>query len=129
MRFRKPILKVRALSSLGSTPVFMRDTSSVLAHTISWRPPDEGIILVELYGGIGTRLAAVLEVGLMVRQYIYVDDSQVSTRVAHHQIHQLMMLYSQQLDPSAIHGCFACLPVMLHLLVRETYEGWVPWIW
>ena len=32
--------------------------------------------------GIGTRLAAVLEASLMVCEYVYVDDSQVSTHVA-----------------------------------------------
>ena len=46
------------LSHSSTTPV-IRDTSSALAHTISWRPPNERITLVELFGGIGTRLVAV----------------------------------------------------------------------
>jgi hypothetical protein len=28
--------------------------------TIHWKPPDDGIVLLELFGGIGTSLAAVL---------------------------------------------------------------------
>ena len=66
--------------------------------------------LVELFGGISTGLAAVLETGLTVRRYVYVDNSQVSTRVARHHLHQLMVLYPQQLPPTAIHGCFSRLP-------------------
>ena len=75
-----------------------------------WRPPDTGITLVELFGGIGTGLAAVLEAGLTVRRYVYVDNSQVSTRVARHHFHQLMGLYPHQLHPSAVRGCFTRLP-------------------
>ena len=61
---------------------------------------------MEIFGGIGIGLAAVLKVGLKVRQYVYVDNSQVSTRVARHHLHQLMVLYPQQLYPTAIRGCF-----------------------
>ena len=86
------------------------DAPSALAHPISWRPPDAGITLVELLGGIGTGLAAVLEVGLTIRRYVYVDNSPVSTCVARHHIHKLMVLYPQQLSPTAIRGCFSCLP-------------------
>ena len=62
---------------------------------------------MELFGGIGTGLAVVLEAGLMVRRYIYVDNSRVSTRVARYHLHQLMVLYPQQLSPT---GCFSSLP-------------------
>ena len=51
----------------------------------------------------------MLEASLMVCQYVYEDDSQVSTCVAHHHIHQLMVLYPQLLDPTAIRRCFARL--------------------
>ena len=74
------------------------------------RPPDLGITLVELFGGIGMGLAAVLETGLTVRRYVYVDNSPVSTHVARHHLHQLMVLYPQQLHPTAICGCFSRLP-------------------
>ena len=61
--------------SLGfMTPVIL-DSPSALAHPILWRPPDKGITLMEVFGGIGTRLAAVLEVGLTVRRYVYVDNN------------------------------------------------------
>ena len=34
--------------------------------TIHWKPPDDGIVLLELFGGIGTSLAAVLQAGIKV---------------------------------------------------------------
>ena len=74
------------LSLTPSTSV-VPDAPSALAHPILWRPPDVGITLVELFGGIGTGLAAVLEVALTVRRYVYVDNSPMSTRVARHHFH------------------------------------------
>ena len=68
--------------SLTPTTPLLTDIPSLLAHPIVWRPPDVRIILVGLFGGIGAGLAAVLEAGLIIRRYVYVDNSQVSTRVA-----------------------------------------------
>jgi hypothetical protein len=34
--------------------------------TIHWKPLNDGIVLLELFGGIGTSLAAVLQVGIKV---------------------------------------------------------------
>ena len=74
---------------------------------------------MELFGGIGTGLAAVLEAGLTVRQYVYVDDSPVSTRAARHHLHRLMVLYPQQLLPTTIRGCFGRLPRDITLISEE----------
>jgi hypothetical protein len=35
--------------------------------TIHWKPPDDGIVLLELFGGIGTSLAVVLQVGIKIQ--------------------------------------------------------------
>ena len=96
--------------SLSSTTLVTSDSLSTLARPILWCPPDNGITLVELFGAIGIGLAAVLEAGLTVNRYVYVDNSPVSTRTARHHLHQLMMLYPQQLHPTAIRGCFLRLP-------------------
>jgi hypothetical protein len=96
--------------SLSSTTPFILDGPSTLARPILWCLPDTGITLVELFGGITTGLAAILEAGLTVTRYVNVDNSPVSTRVARHHLHQLMVLYPQQLHPTAIHGCFSRLP-------------------
>ena len=96
--------------SLISTIPIISDSLFMLARPILWRPPNTGITLVEMFRGIGTWLAAVLEVGLTVTQYVYVENSQVSTRVARHHLHQLMVLYPQQLHPIVIHECFSRIP-------------------
>ena len=72
-----------------------------------------GITLMELFGSIGTGLAAVLEAGLIVRRYVYVDNSQVR-----HHLRQLMVLYLQQLPPSAIRGCFSRFPRDITLISK-----------
>jgi hypothetical protein len=43
------------------------------SFTIHWRPPEDGIVLLELFGGIGSGLVTVLQVRLKVKRYIYVD--------------------------------------------------------
>ena len=68
--------------SLASTIPVIPDSPSTLSHPIVWRLPDVGITLVELFGGIGTRFAAVLKAGLTGQQYVYVDNSHMSTRAA-----------------------------------------------
>ena len=95
---------------LRSTTLVIPDTPLVLVHPILWRPLDKGKILVTLFGGIHIGLAAMLEVGLMIQYYVYVDNFQVSTRVVRHHLHRLMVLYSQQLEPNAECGCFSRLP-------------------
>ena len=43
------------------------NTPSPLAHPIPWCLPDEGITLVELFGGIGIEVVAMLEASLTIR--------------------------------------------------------------
>lgn len=98
------------VNQLDAPPLSVDSSTSLLARTIQWRPPDEGITLVELFAGIGTGLAAVLEAGLKVRRYIHVDSGFAANRAARHHMQRLLALYPEQLPPSAIHGCFGKLP-------------------
>jgi hypothetical protein len=52
--------------------------------TIHWKPPDDGIVLLELFGGIGTGLAAVLQAGIKIQRYVYVDTDEAARQVAKH---------------------------------------------
>ena len=52
-------------------------------------------------------------------QYIYVYDNVVSTFVACHHLHHLMVLSPQQLNSTAIHGCFGCLHHDIALINEE----------
>jgi hypothetical protein len=56
------------------------------SSTIHWRPPVDGIVLLELFGGISSGLVAVLQAGLKVKR-------------------SFMLMWMRQLDrwPSDIH--------------------------
>lgn len=41
--------------------------------TIHWKALEDGIVFLDLFGGIGRSLAAVLKAGIKVKRYIYVD--------------------------------------------------------
>ena len=97
------------VDTLDAAPLSIDASTPLLARTIQWRPPDEGITLVELLAGIGTGLAAVLEARLKVRRYIHVDSGFAANRAARHHIQRLLALYLEQLPPSAIRGCFGKL--------------------
>jgi hypothetical protein len=43
------------------------------SSTIHWKPPKDGIVLLKLFGRIGSGLVAVLQARLKVKRYIYVD--------------------------------------------------------
>ena len=74
---------------------------------------------MEPFRGIGTILADVVEVGLTVWQYVYVDNNHMSTRVAYHHLYQLMVLYPHQLNLTTIRGCFGILPRDITLISDE----------
>ena len=93
---------------LGETPLPSFLFSFI--QPIRWQPPHESIAIVEIFGGIGTSLAAVLEAGITVRRYIHVDSGYATNRNVRHHIQQLLVRYPVQLSASAILGCFGQLP-------------------
>ena len=108
-----------AVTSLDPEEVSFTSSSSIFARPIHWHPPEDGITLVELFAGIGTGLAAVLEAGIKVRRYIHVDTGFVSNKAARHHLQRLLALYPEQLSSSAIHGCFGQLPRDVTLISDE----------
>jgi hypothetical protein len=51
--------------------------------TIHWRLSKEGITLLELFGGVAIGLAIVLQVGIKVKSYLYVDNGGWAKKVGH----------------------------------------------
>ena len=102
---------------LGETPP--TSSSFSFAQPIRWQPPPEGIVLVEIFGGIGTGLAAVLEAGITVRRYIHVDNGYAANRAVRHHIQQLLLRYPAQLSASAILGCCGQLPQDVTMISDE----------
>jgi site-specific DNA-cytosine methylase len=74
---------------------------------------------VEIFGGIGTCLAAVLEAGITVRRYIHVDNGYATNRAVRHHIQQLLLKYPTQLSASAILGCCGQLPQDVTMISDE----------
>ena len=64
----QPFMISKSLAQeLQLTTIVICNTLLALAHTISWCPPDEGITLVKVYGGIRTGVTDVLEASFIVR--------------------------------------------------------------
>jgi hypothetical protein len=76
----KPLVNV--LSSFESMESHGELIKPLLRQLITWTPPKEGITLLELFGGIGTGLEALLQSGMVVRRYFYVDIDPIARQVA-----------------------------------------------
>jgi hypothetical protein len=66
---RTPISGLIGLSPLNTTP-------------IAWEYPSEGICVLDLFGGISTGLVAMLQAGILVRKYLYVERDEIAKRVS-----------------------------------------------
>jgi hypothetical protein len=66
---RTPISGHVGLSPLDITP-------------IAWDYPSEGIYVLDLFGGIGTGLATMLQAGIPVQKYLYVERDETTRRVS-----------------------------------------------
>jgi hypothetical protein len=96
------------------------DLGSLLdSSTIHWRPPVDGIVLLELFGGIGSGLVMVLQVGLKIKRYIYVDVDEVARQVAKRHSRRLRTQFPELLATSAIKTSFSTLAVDIALVSAE----------
>jgi hypothetical protein len=100
--------------------------------TIHWKPPDDGIVLLELFGGIGTGLAAVLQAGIKVQRYVYVDTDEAARQVAKHHSRGLRVWFPELLTTTAILSSFSSLTGDISLISEKDLH-WLgvldTWIW
>jgi hypothetical protein len=89
------------------------------SSTIHWRPPEDGIVLLELFGGIGSGLVVVLQAGLKVKRYIYVDVDGVARQVAKRHSRRLRTQFPKLLATSAIKTSFSTLVGDIALVSAE----------
>jgi hypothetical protein len=61
-------------SLVGLSPL---DTTRIV-----WEYPSEGICMLDLFGGISTDLATMLQAGIPVRKYLYVERDETARRVS-----------------------------------------------
>jgi hypothetical protein len=64
---------VKALSNFENMESHGKLIKPILHQLITWTPPKEGITLLEFFGGISTSLEALLQSGMVVRRYFYID--------------------------------------------------------
>ncbi len=75
-----PISGLVGLSPLDTTPIV-------------WEYPSEGICMLDLFGGISTDLATMLQAGIPVRKYLYVEKDETARRVSSHHLALLTRQY------------------------------------
>ena len=95
----------------GSIPLTPLDTSPII-----WQYPSEGICLLELFGGMSTGLAAVLQAGIRVRGYLYVETDEDARRISLRHVAQLVERYPHLLPVDAVRGYQHTLPTDILLL-------------
>jgi hypothetical protein len=87
--------------------------------TIHWKPPKDGIVLLELFGGIGSSLATVLQAGIKVKRYIYVDIDDMPRQVAKQHSRRLRTQFPKLLAYNAIISSFSTLVGNIALLSEK----------
>ena len=106
-----------ALGSLeDGGDVVQQTTGHIFTRPIAWTPSRKGICLLELFGGISTGLAAVLQAGIKVHTYLYVDNDPVAKRVATEHIRKLRKRYPHLLPREATKTTFTALALDIALV-------------
>jgi hypothetical protein len=77
--------------------------------TIHWKLPDDGIVLLELFRGIGTGLAVVLQAGIKIKRYVYIDIDDAARQVAKHHSRGLRVRFPKFLTTTALLLAFSSL--------------------
>jgi hypothetical protein len=105
---RTPISGLVGLSPLDTTP-------------IAWEYPSEGICVLDLFGGISTGLVVVLQAGILIRKYLYVEKDEIARRVSSRHLALLMQQYPELFPRSAIRGYQQALPLDIALLAAQDF--------
>jgi hypothetical protein len=76
----KPLVKT--VSNFENMESHGKPIKPILRQLITWTPPKEGITLLEFFGGIGTGFKALLQLGMAIRRYFYVNIDPITRQVA-----------------------------------------------
>jgi hypothetical protein len=89
---------------------------------ITETPPKEGITLLELFGGISISLEALLQSGMVVRRYFYVNIDPIARQVAASRMMELIPRFPQQFATTAWKASFTFLPSDIQLTKKKHME-------
>ncbi len=73
---------VKSVSSFENMESHGEPIKPIFRQQITWTSPKEGITLLELFGGIGTSFKALLQSGMAVWKYFYVDIDPIARQNA-----------------------------------------------
>jgi len=116
----KPLVK--ALSNFESVESHGEPIKPLLHQLITWTPPKEGITLLELFGGIGTSLKALLQSGMVVWKYFSVDIDPIARQVATSRMREFTTRFPQQFATTAWKVSFTFLPFDIQLIQNKHME-------
>jgi hypothetical protein len=116
----KPLVKT--LSSFESMENHGEPIKPLLRQPITWTPPKERITLLELFGGIGTGLEALLQSGMVVRRYFYIDIDPIARQVAASRMREFTTRFPQQFATTAWKASFTFLPSDIKLIQKQHME-------
>ncbi len=116
----KPLVKV--LSSFESMESYGELIKPLFRQLITRTPPKERITLLELFGGIGTGFEALLQSGMVVRRYFYVDIDPIARQVAASRMMELIARFPQQFVTTTWKASFTFLPSNIQLIQKKHME-------
>jgi hypothetical protein len=89
-------------------------TAAICTHVIGpqvfQNAESQGLVVLELFGGICSGLEMVLRSGLPVHKYLYCDSDPLVRRIAAHRLDQLSSTYPALLPPESYRHAFTALP-------------------
>jgi hypothetical protein len=83
---------------------------------ITWTPPKEGITLLEFFGGIGTCLKTLLQSGMAVQRYFYINIDLIVKQVAASRMMELTARFPQQFATTTWEANFTFLLSNIQLI-------------
>ncbi len=86
---------VKALSSFENMDNHGEPIKPIFRQLIAWTPLKEGITVLEFFGGTGTSLEALLQSGMVVWRYFYVDIDPITKQVAASKMMELTARFPQ----------------------------------
>jgi hypothetical protein len=113
---------VKALSNFENMESHGELIKPILHQLITWTPLKEGITLLEFFGGIGTIFEALLQSGMVVRRYFYINIDLIIRQVAASGMMELTTTFPQQFATTAWKANFIFLPSDIQLIQKQHME-------
>lgn len=112
----------KAFAPMAGTSAEDQSGANIILHAplnttpISWKYPEQGVTVLDLFGGISTGLAVVLQAGIRVHQYLYVEKDEASRRASLRHVASLVYRYPDLLPNTAVRAYQHQLPADISLL-------------